>query len=85
MEFDAWVRYGDQQQSAKALKNNHYYMYSDGLYHVLAGYPLKTLTADGQVLARHLLSRRSPSRVEESQRRKGELRVVSGLWQHHSS
>ena len=39
---------------------------------------MKARTLDGQVLAKHLLSRRAPCRAEESQRRKGELRVVSG-------
>ena len=44
-----------------------------------AAYPKKKLVADGGVLYRHLLSRKTLSRVQESRRRRGLLRVVPGI------
>ena len=44
-----------------------------------AAYPTKQLVSDGQVLYRHLMSRKTLSHVQESRRRRGLLRVVPGM------
>jgi len=45
---------------------------------VCTGYPSSSLVEDGQNLAKHLCSRQAPSKVDESKRRKGEVKVVPG-------
>ena len=42
-------------------------------------YPRKKLVADGGVLYGHLVLRKTVSRVQESKRRKGQLRMIPGI------
>lgn len=45
---------------------------------VYKAHPAKQLVSDGQVLQRHLMSQKTLSRVQESKRRKQQLKVVPG-------
>lgn len=51
-------------------------------HNIYTAYPAKRLVSDGHVLYRHLLSRKSISRVQESKRRRGLLRTVPGIVGH---
>ena len=42
-------------------------------------YPPKLLVSDGQLLCRHLMSRKNLSRVQESRKRRGLIRAVPGV------
>ena len=44
------------------------------------GHPRKKLVADGRVLYKYLISRKTVSRVQESRRRRGLLRMVPGIY-----
>ena len=57
-------------------------VYSDVLLTCICSevYPRKKLVADGGVLYGHLVSRKTVSRVQESKRRKGQLRMVPGMY-----
>ena len=46
--------------------------------HTCTGHPSSNLIEDGQDLARYLRSRQASSKVDESRRRKGEVKVVPG-------
>ena len=47
---------------------------------VVLAHVRKKVVADGRVLYRHLVSRKAVSRVQESRRRRGLLRVVPGSY-----
>lgn len=49
------------------------------LHLLLTAYPAKKLVSDGHVMYRHLVSRKSLSRVQESRRRRGLLKIVPGM------